>query len=138
MKIGFTVPKTNTAKITARIADRVAKVQGKLGSQIYNQIILIEDVPIWSASYVSSWNLAAGSPDTSFNPPPENIKGTPNVSYAIPSVQFLENVPRYTGVYVSNYAPHAGKVEFEGTPLHPDPWMVAHHAKNSILKGFKF
>ena len=63
----------------------------------------------------------------------------PNVQYAIPEVKYdIGQVNPYQSVFISNYAPHAYQVEFNGTPKHPDPWMIAHHAVSSASTSFRF
>ena len=121
------------------IEDEMTKIVSDLGSKIYNQIILDEsNSPYWSGAYITSWNLNSGSPDTSYSDPDSAPRGS-NSRYPAqghfgePAIITNFKAAPYEIVYITNYAPHAAMVEFDGTKSHPDPWMTAHHGVNTVM-----
>lgn len=138
MNLGFNTSQFDLDKIRSLIEKKISETTERVALKIYNSILLNE-FPFYSGSYISSWNINVGSPDTSFNPPSDWGTKGPNVQYAVPQIKYdLGNINPYQSVFISNYAPHAAIVEFDGTPRHPDPWMIAHHAANSSVSSFRF
>lgn len=138
MNVGFNTSQFDLEKIRRLIEKKSSEVVEHVALKTYNAILLNE-FPYYSGSYISSWNINVGAPDTSFNAPSAWGTRGPNVQYAIPEVKYdIDQVNPYQSVFISNYAPHAYQVEFNGTPKHPDPWMIAHHAVSSASTSFRF
>lgn len=138
--VSASVSKASIARCKAYIDKQIAIRVAKAGTKIYNTIVggkLNQDFPFWSGAYISSWNYNFGSVDTSYNESPSNTKGAPAIKYQRPRQQSITpnlSAP-YTPLYISNSVPHAYKVEFEGTPKHLEPWMVATNAVNAFKYG---
>lgn len=122
------------ANITKEVQKKAQEIAKDVAIEIYNTIVAGGvDIPYWSGSYISSWNISVGSPDYSYSP----RTGIPD-SYSVPDpVWDLGGVGYNQKIYITNAAPHADKVEYEGTPTHPGGWYVATHAKNQVVMGYK-
>ena len=133
MEIKFEVSKKKLDKLEKFIKKKLTQITENVGVQTYN-MILTGEYPYYSGSYISSWNISVGSPDLKYNVP-SGLRGAwsiPEVIYSLSGVSFGQNI------YITNAAPHASLVEYEGTPTHPENgWYIAAHAKNQILLTYK-
>jgi len=133
MEIKFEVSKKNLNRLENFIKKKLAQITENIGVQTYN-MILTGEYPYYSGSYISSWNLSVGSPDMNYNVP-SGLRGAwtpPEIVYGLGEISFGQKV------YITNAAPHASLVEYEGTPTHPENgWYIAAHAKNQILLTYK-
>ena len=141
MNINFNTSQFDLEKIRKVIENKIVDVRNKTLIRVYNIIATMDEYPYWSGTYMASFNISVGSPDMSHVPLPTNSHGQASVHYARPRERSLGTVtdtnPYQTG-YITNAVPHAYKVEFVGTPKHPDPWMIAHHAVNSVRTSLRF
>lgn len=140
IRISTQVDKSSIARCKAYIDKQIAIRVAQAGTKIYNLIVggkLNQDFPFWSGAYISSWNYNFGSIDSSYSQIPTNTSGTPNIRHQRPRPQaILPNLSSpYTTLYISNSIPYAGKVEFQGTPNHAEPWKVAMNAVNAFKYG---
>lgn len=132
MEARVKISKAAFKNVEKYIKKRVTEITESVSLKIYNGIILGE-YPYWSGSFISSWRLSIGSPDTSYNAP-GNIG-----QYSVPGVKYDLKVRFGQTVFISNNAPHAYQVEFMGTPRHKgEGWYVAHHAVNNTVLTYKF
>lgn len=137
--IEFKVSKSTLANLQKALELKSAEVVEKTALKLYNSI-LMNEFPFYSGSFISSWRVGIGEMDKSFNAPADWGTKGPNVQYPVPSVKFdIGTVLPYQEVHVSNSAPHAYKVEYEGTKTSDyRPWMIAHHARTQAVMSYKF
>ena len=138
MTFDIIIPAGVMEKLEKSIKNKLAKVVENVGLQVYNTIVLGHmtgvDSPYYSGSYISSWNISKGIPRAQYNKP----TGIPN-TYQVPGPKLdLGGLKFGQKVFISNAAPHAKQVEYEGTPTHTGGWMVATHAKNQVVMTYKF
>jgi hypothetical protein len=131
--IGFKIPAGALEACRRQIEEKLSRVVVDVAAKTYNNI-LHQEFPYYSGAYISSWRISVGSPDRSFNEP----LWQRGVYLAPREVRGLSIASAYQPVYISNYAPHAGKVEYEGTPKHSDGWYIATAAKNNTILSYKF
>lgn len=137
LKFSVTVSEASIAAIKKVVEAKAREVMELAAVSIYNKIVTGSegtDYPLYSGSYIASWKIQAGSPDTGYKQPywNKNLYDAPDPVLGVVGAENL-NV-----IYVSNYVPHAGDVELSGTPRHPSPWMQAHYAVNDVVGKFKF
>lgn len=135
LKFTVTVPETSVAAIKKAVERKARESVELVALKIYNTIVTGSeggDYPYYSGSYISSWNIQYSSPDTSYNKPYRNR------GYYIAPSPVLGLSGEGNVIYISNYVPHAGQVELEGTPSHPSPWMQAHRAVNDVIGKYRF
>jgi hypothetical protein len=132
--IGFRIPQGALEACRKQIESKLARVVADVAVKTYNNL-LHQDFPYWSGSYISSWNISAGSPDTNYNTPlwTRGVYIAPRESRGI-------TVPSaYTKVYISNYTPHASLVEYSGTKTSNfQPWYIATSARNNTVLTYKY
>lgn len=138
MSVRVTVPKGAMAALEASIKQKLANVVEDVGLQVYNSIVMnVVESPYYSGSYISSWTISKGLPKIgTFNAPPtpmrRGVYDNPNAILDLGGVKFGQNV------YITNAAPHAKQVEYDGTPRHDGGWKTAAHAKNLAVLTYKF
>lgn len=133
LKVTVSVPEASIKAIKKAIEKKLIQVLEDVSLQTYNYI-LTNEYPYFSGSYISSWNINAGSPDTSYNAPLLNQN-----AYPVPTVKMQLGISNaYQPVYISNYAPHSMDVEVLGTPRHPTPWLIAAGARNHTLMSYRY
>lgn len=136
MTVGFKIPDGAMAKLEKSIKKKLANAVEDVGLQIYNSIVMdVVDSPYYSGSYISSWTISKGLPKIgTFN----LSTGKPNVYDNPPPLLDLGEVGFGQNVYITNAAPHAKQVEYEGTPWHDGGWKTATHARNLAVMSYKF
>lgn len=140
MNVGFNTSQFDLDKIRRLIEKKIVEARNKVATRAYNHIATMSPYPLWSGAYMSSWNISAGYPNMTFNAPPEDIASSVNTYQKIQPVKLsdLDTSNPYANVYITNATHHAVMVEFDGTPRHSDPWMIAHHAASSSVSSFRF
>jgi hypothetical protein len=135
VRIEMHVDKSAISRLEKYIKRRIAEKTKDVGLNVYNTIVLdLVDSPYYSGSYISSWRISAGLPTFSYN----ESAGLPN-QYTAPNPKLdLGGVMFGQKVYITNSAPHAKQVEYEGTPRHEGGWFTATHAKNVVVMSYKF
>ena len=132
--IGFKIPAGALEACKKQIEAKLAGVVADVAVKTYNNI-LHQDFPYWSGSYISSWNISVGSPDRTYNEP----VWTRGVYIAPREARNITLPTPYQTVYISNYTPHAGLVEYQGTKTSGfQPWHIATSARNNTVLGYKF
>lgn len=137
LKFGVKISEASLAAIKAAVEDKAREVMEMTAVRIYNKIVTGSegaDFPYYSGSYIASWKIQSGSPNTSYKQPYWNK----NLYDAPDPVLGVSGGEKANVIYVSNYVPHAGQVELDGTPTHPSPWMQAHYAVNDVVGKMKF
>lgn len=141
IKVTTEIKQEDIDRIKKYINKFVAKTMEKVALWTYNSIVHNSE-PYWSGAYLSSWNISIGSPDKSYNTPPEYKKGKPpEFTYPHPSEIYYFTVKEEDikkSIYITNAIPYASMIEYEGTPKHESPWMIATHARNNVVGSFKF
>ena len=131
--IGFRIPQGALEACRKQIESKLSRVVADVAVKTYNSI-LHQEFPYYSGSYISSWNINIGSSDRSYNEPvwQRGVYIAPREARAItlPSA--------YSKVYLTNAAPHAYQVEYEGTPKHSGGWEIATAARNNTVMSYKF
>jgi hypothetical protein len=137
--ISFKVSDAALKNLERAIARKVAEVTAKAATLAYNTAITY-DSPVWSNTFVASWQISVGHSGTHVLEHPTNMHGKPNVMHPDPYVQIQEPVYNspFTPIYVTNTAKHANLVENIGTPFHPyGGWKIALHSKNQTVQRLR-
>lgn len=132
LKFDVKISEASLAAIKAAVEAKAREVMEMTAVRIYNKIVTGSegaDFPYYSGSYIASWKIQSGSPNTSYKQPYWNK----NLYDAPDPVLGVSGAEKVNTIYVSNYVPHAGTVELDGTPTHPSPWMQAHYAVNDVV-----
>lgn len=131
--IGFKISANALDTLRKQVEETLSRVVVDVAVKTYNNI-LHQEFPYYSGSYISSWNISVGSPDTSYNEP----LWQRGVYLAPREAKTLSIASPYQTVYISNYTPHAYQVEYDGTPKHLGGWYIATAAKNNTIMSYKF
>lgn len=132
LKFDVKISEASLAAIKAAVEAKARDVMEDTAVKIFNKIVTGSegaDYPLYSGSYIASWTIQSGSPNTSYKQPYWNK----NLYDAPDPVLGVSGAEKVNTIYVSNYVPHAGTVELDGTPTHPSPWMQAHYAVNDVV-----
>ena len=137
--ISFKVNPESLKGLERAISRKVAEVTARAASVAYNTAISYSE-PRWSGTWRASWDISFGHPSDRRIEHPTNSGGKPSITHKRPYDQSV--LPSYsspfTPIYVSNTADHAYKVEYEGTPTHPNEgWHIALHSKNQTLQKMR-
>lgn len=138
MSVHINIPSGAMAKLEASIKKKLANAVEDVGLQVYNSIVMdVVESPYYSGSYISSWTISKGLPKIgtfSESPVPwkRGVYDNPSAILDLGTVSFGQNV------YITNAAPHAKQVEYEGTPTHSGGWKTATHARNLAVMSYKF
>ena len=136
MTVTVTIPKGAMAELEKSIKQKLANAVEDVGLQVYNSIVMdVVESPYYSGSYISSWTISKGLPKIGTFSEPTGIPNTYNNPHTILD---LGGVGFGQNVYVTNAAPHAKQVEYEGTPRHAGGWKTASHARNLAVMSYKF
>lgn len=141
--ISLKVNEDSLNAVLLAIQRKVAKTVQKTTDQIYKNIVTLDhssvtyhhNAPYWSGQYMQSWRINESFVDGSFASPRDPVEN----SYKFPNVDNNNFV--YSGgwntVHISNSAPHAAKLETQGSPKHKHPWMVAHHSVSTAVNQLR-
>lgn len=137
MNVQFKVSDAAIEKLIESVKKSITKITEDVAIQTYNLIVANErQYPYWTGSYISSWNIQAGTPNTDYN-----LSNDPNTeTFPIPDIKYqLEGINFGEWVYITNAVPHAYLVEYMGTPTHEhEGWFTATHAVNQTVMTYKY
>lgn len=137
LKFDVKISEASMKDIRQAVEAKAREVVELAAVRIYNKIVTGSegaDFPYYSGSYIASWTIQSGSPNTSYKQPYWNK----NLYDAPDPVLGVSGAEKVNTIYISNHVPHAGQVELDGTPRHPSPWMQAHYAVNDVVGKYRF
>jgi hypothetical protein len=145
LKFDVKIPEVSMAAIKKAVERKAAEVVAKVANDIYEDIVANKR-PYWSGEYLASWNITFGHPSTlrlvsaGFDKERGQGKGADFHYFRPRDLTILPNYSNpYESIFVSNAALHSYKVEFEGTPTHPQGgWMIATGAVNDVVGKYRF
>lgn len=128
----------NLANVRALIDKFVAKEVERISLATFREVMKV--YPYYTGTFASNWIIEVGTKYTTpSNTAPEYKGGKASVHYlaatppsSLPSIYANPYIP----VYIINATPYAMMIEYEGTPRHASPWMIANHARNTIAFTF--
>jgi hypothetical protein len=78
--------------------------------------------PVWSGSFLASWNMQIGSPDFTFYVDPYPNPSNPLPPKPTPNLKF-DSPTSLSTIYITDAVPYAGKIQREGT-TYSNPFIL--------------
>ena len=125
-------------KLRKMIDRKVADVAAKAATVAYNTAISYKE-PYWSGQFAASWQVSHGAPASLYLPATGRDSSGAGAAMHYPRHTQVSVLPDYASpyqkIYVSNTAPHAMMIEYEGSPNHAGAWKIAFSSKQSAMKS---